>query len=100
IVSNPPYVARPTLRSRQTMPEVRQFEPHTALDGGESGLESIEPLLAQAAKKLRPGGSLLVEIGFDQGRPVLQLARRYFPQAKIAVKKDLAGLDRLLVVKN
>lgn len=100
IVSNPPYVARPVLQNRRTMPEVRRFEPRSALDGGETGLEIIEPLLAQATKKLQPGGSLLVEIGFDQGKTVWQMARHTFPTAQIAIKKDLAGLDRLLVIKN
>ena len=99
IVSNPPYIAQAVVHSPETMPEVRQFEPHLALNGGPSGLETIERLLAQAAQKLNRPGNLLVEIGFDQGPAVLQLARSRFPEAAIQILPDLAGLDRLLVVR-
>jgi release factor glutamine methyltransferase len=80
------------------MPEVNQYEPRQALDGGEDGLDIIRRLLPQAREKLKPGGSLLVEIGSTQGQTVTQLAKIHFPQANIQIKKDLAGLDRLLVV--
>ena len=96
IVSNPPYVSRPELAV--AMPEVRQYEPRQALDGGEDGLELIRRLLPQAKEKLNPDGHLLVEIGSTQGQAVTQLAKIHFPQANIQIKKDLAGLDRLLVV--
>lgn len=99
IVSNPPYVRGPELAAPFTTPEVHQYEPRLALDGGESGLEVIARLLAQAGQKLRPGGSLLVEIGAAQGQAVAGLASLHFPKAEIRVKKDLAGLDRLLVVQ-
>lgn len=100
IVSNPPYVAQAVVASPDTMPEVRLFEPRLALDGGPSGLEVIERLLAQAATRLQPAGSLLVEIGFDQGQAVHALAKQYFPAATVRIKPDLAGLDRLLVVRH
>ena len=98
IVSNPPYISQADLV--QTMPEVQAYEPTLALDGGMDGLQVIHPLLAQAKKKLRPGGYLLIEIGFDQGSEVLSLAKTYFPQAHSLIKKDLAALDRLLVLRN
>jgi release factor glutamine methyltransferase len=97
IVSNPPYVSQPDLAT--AMPEVSQYEPRLALDGGPDGLEVIRRLLFQAREKLASGGSLLVEIGSGQGQAVLKLAQFHFPGASIQVKKDLAGLDRLLVVK-
>jgi release factor glutamine methyltransferase len=100
IVSNPPYVSRPYLHAESTMPEVRHYEPRLALDGGPAGLDLIETLLAQAASRLNPGGCLLVEIGFDQGQAVTQLARSQFSPAEIELKTDLAGLDRLLVVRH
>ncbi|GAB4460776.1 MAG: peptide chain release factor N(5)-glutamine methyltransferase [Anaerolineae bacterium] len=99
IASNPPYVAQADLTNPATMPEVRRFEPHLALDGGPSGLQVIERLLCQAAEKLRPTGSLLVEIGFNQGQAARALAQRHFPKAAAQIKQDLAGLDRLLVVR-
>lgn len=97
IVSNPPYVSRPELS--QTAPEVQHYEPRLALDGGADGLEIVRQLLPQAGERLKPGGMLLLEIGSSQGVPALQLARRYFVKAEIELKKDLAGLDRLLIVR-
>lgn len=97
IVSNPPYVSRSELAA--AMPEVNRYEPRLALDGGEDGLDVIRVLLPQAREKLKPGGALLVEIGSTQGPAVMQLAQTHFPDAAVEVKKDLAGLDRLLVVK-
>jgi len=99
IVTNPPYVSHPELAAASISPEVSQYEPRLALDGGQDGLEVIRRLLPQAKAKLKPGGSLLVEIGSTQGQAVVQLAETYFPGANIQVKKDLAGLDRLLVAE-
>lgn len=97
IVSNPPYVSRAELAA--AMPEVGIYEPRLALDGGEDGLDVVQRLLPQAGEKLKPGGTLLVEIGSTQGTAVRQLAQIHFPRAVIQIKKDLAGLDRLLVVE-
>jgi release factor glutamine methyltransferase len=98
IVSNPPYVSRSELRA--VSPEISQYEPRLALDGGEDGLALIGPLLRQATEKLRPGGAMLVEIGSTQGPAAVQLAQDCLPSADVSVKKDLAGLDRLLVVRS
>ncbi|MEW4567794.1 peptide chain release factor N(5)-glutamine methyltransferase [Tautonia sp. JC769] len=68
IVSNPPYIATdviPTLEAG-----VRDFEPHLALDGGADGLQVVARLIEQAIPLLKPGGSLLLEIGSDQEGPV------------------------------
>ena len=100
IVSNPPYIGQSELLAASMMPEVRDYEPKVALDGGRDGLTVIEKLLWQAGRKLKPNGSLLVEIGFDQGNAVRQLAKTYFSKANVQIKKDLAGLDRLLIVRN
>ena len=99
IISNPPYVNREYLYASTTMPEVGQFEPKIALNGGNAGLDVIQVLLAQSQEKLVSGGALLVEIGYDQGERVLNLARMYFPQARRAVKPDLAGFDRILIIQ-
>jgi release factor glutamine methyltransferase len=99
IVSNPPYVSCAELGSAAVSPEVKLHEPGLALAGGEDGLDVIRQLLLQARHKLNPGGSLLVEIGAGQGAIVSQLARQNFPNAQIELKKDLAGLDRLLALK-
>ncbi|HMQ54854.1 MAG TPA: HemK/PrmC family methyltransferase [Anaerolineae bacterium] len=97
IVSNPPYLRSTDLASPHTAPEVHRHEPRLALDGGGDGLKIIRRLLDQAQKLLAPGGCLLVEIGFDQGEAVKSLTQTQFPGAQIEIKKDLAGLDRLLV---
>ncbi len=97
IVSNPPYLSRAELITN-VYPEVGHYEPALALVGGEDGLAIIRQLLIQAKEKLKPNGTLLVEIGFTQGQAVAQLAQAHFPNDSIEIKQDLAGLDRLLVV--
>lgn len=97
IVSNPPYIRQAELGL--TMAEVHRYEPHLALDGGLDGMLIIRQLLAQAKERLKPAGTLLVEIGATQGDTVRELATTHFPKATITIKKDLAGLDRLLVVR-
>jgi release factor glutamine methyltransferase len=97
IVANLPYVSErdwPALA-----PEIRDHEPRTALIGGATGLEIIERLLWEAAAHLAPGGTLAAEIGDAQGAAALSIARACFPAADVYVMKDLAGLDRMLVVR-
>jgi release factor glutamine methyltransferase len=97
IVANLPYVAE---RDRtDLMPEVGAYEPAGALFSGPAGLEHLRRLLAQAPSHLRPGGALLLEIGYDQGEAVHDLARQHFPTAAIRIHQDLAGHDRVLVVE-
>lgn len=95
IASNPPYVA--TVEFPRLEPEVRDYEPRAALDGGEDGLEVMRGLIAQAPAHLRDRGALVMEIGADQGPRVLALARQRFASARI--ERDLAGLDRVLVAR-
>ncbi len=96
VVSNPPYVAEEEWAS---LPEsVREYEPRLALDGGPGGLSVVRRLLADAARLLRPGGALLVEIGAGQGPHAVALARATFPKAYIRIHPDLAGRDRILEV--
>lgn len=97
IVSNPPYVSEAELAA--TAPEVRRYEPPLALVAGPDGLAVIRRLLPEAKTKLNSPGLLLVEISASQGGTVSQLARDVFPQAQVTIEKDLAGRDRVLVVK-
>lgn len=94
ICANLPYIDSDELRR---LP-VAQHEPWLALDGGEAGLVLIERLLGQAPQALRPGGTLLLEIGAAQGPAAAALARGLFPAAHVRVHADLAGLDRVLIV--
>jgi release factor glutamine methyltransferase len=98
IVANLPYVKRGDWETLP--PEIREHEPRAALDGGATGSEVIERLLRQAPSHLRRRGVLLAEIGCDEGERVAEVARECFPEARVAVKKDLAGLDRLLVLES
>ena len=96
IVANLPYVAE---RERpELMPEVRVYEPPSALFAGPRGLDLLERLLAQTPAHLRPGGVLSLEIGYQQGEAVQALAERHFPHADITIVPDLAGLDRMVVL--
>jgi release factor glutamine methyltransferase len=96
IVANLPYVRSADWEALP--PEIREHEPRAALDGGPDGLREIEGLLRQAPSYLRPGGSLLVELGPPQAAHALGLARRCFPSAAARILPDGAGLDRLLVI--
>jgi release factor glutamine methyltransferase len=96
VVANLPYVRSADWEGLPV--DIRCYEPREALDAGPDGLRVIERLLRQAPPFLRPGAALLLEIGYDQGPPVLALASDVFPKAPVEVKKDLASLDRLVVI--
>ncbi len=93
IVSNPPYIPQtviPTL-----MPEVVQFEPLQALDGGLDGLDFYRKITEEAPNYLKENGYLFFEIGYDQGDAVRQLLLDAGFK-DVAVIKDLAGNDRVV----
>lgn len=97
IVSNPPYIASDSIVRLQ--PEVRVFDPKLALDGGWDGLEAYRAIAAQAARRLKPGGQMLLEIGSNQGEILPKmLARAGFKRTEVL--KDLAGLDRVVVASH
>lgn len=95
LVSNPPYVAESAWRFLE--PEVRDFEPKQALVAGPSGLETIVRLVAGAPEFLKPGGSLVFEIGRGQARAVKALLKK--PWTDVSVKKDLWGIPRTAVAR-
>ncbi len=97
IAANLPYVGSEEWDA--LAPEIREHEPRGALDGGPGGLEVIRRLLATAGPHLRPGGTILIEIGAQQGPAARALAAEHFPQARIDVLQDYARLDRLVVVQ-
>lgn len=78
---------------------VTKHEPRTALDGGPDGLAYIRALIGDAYRWLAPGGLLLLEIQYDQGKAVSTLARNAFPGARVEVHPDLAGLPRLVEIE-
>jgi release factor glutamine methyltransferase len=98
IVGNLPYVAGSAWDALQ--PEIREHEPRGAIVGGERGTELIERLLGQSPAYLAAGGVLALEIDSSQGDAMIEFASGIFAEAQISVVKDLAGLDRVLVVHN
>lgn len=93
VISNPPYISR---RETETLPrEVRDHEPHSALFGGEEGYELYGRLIPEAARYLKAGGLLVLELGHDSlpaVRPLLETPE----WANLLVTNDLAGIPRVL----
>lgn len=93
IVSNPPYISADALGGLD--PDVRDFEPVTALSPGGDGLGAYRRLLPQASRLLAPRGRLLVEIGPDQGEAVRAIGHAAGLPAP-RVLRDLDGRDRVV----
>ncbi|MFQ5442727.1 MAG: peptide chain release factor N(5)-glutamine methyltransferase [Thermodesulfobacteriota bacterium] len=93
IISNPPYVSTKEKESLES--EVRAFEPPAALYGGVDGLLFIRRIIKGGPEYLRPGGVLLMEIGWSQGEAVKGLASKDPALIGATVKKDFSGMDRI-----
>ncbi len=93
IAANLPYI--PSAEIATLEPEVRQFEPRLALDGGRDGLDLVRRLVATCPPALAPGGRLLLEIGQGQAEATSALlnARGF---AEVEVRRDLAGIERIV----
>ncbi len=96
LVANPPYVRQRDMSS--LAPEIHDHEPAVALEGGRDGLEVVRRLLPQTPGKLRPGGALFMEVGYDQGAEVRRMAEGLFPGAPVQLERDLSGIERVLTV--
>lgn len=96
LISNPPYI--PTEDIGKLMEEVRFHDPVLALDGREDGLYFYRRITEQAGKYLKPGGWLMYEIGCEQGTDVSAIMQGE-GFTEVTVKKDLAGLDRVVIGK-
>lgn len=93
IVSNPPYIRTEEIRKLQE--EVRLHDPYGALDGKEDGLYFYRRIISEAGGYFDHQGTLLFEIGYDQAEDVKRLMEEA-GYSQIYVKKDLAGLDRVV----
>jgi protein-(glutamine-N5) methyltransferase, release factor-specific len=97
ITANLPYL--PTKVWQKAPPDVKNFEPKTALDGGSDGLKYYDELFHQIVERnLR--ATIICEIDPSQKRSFPRLVKRHFPKAKIEIKNDLAGLPRVVIIKN
>ena len=95
IVSNPPYV--PVTQREGLQREVRDWEPHVALFAGASGFEIYERIVADAPRVLRPGGWLVMELGFGSLERVKELLAGW---RDLRVKDDLAGIPRVIAARH
>jgi release factor glutamine methyltransferase len=91
VVANPPYV--PTHDIATLAPEVREFDPRLALDGGPDGLDAYRLLAADARRLLSPRGAIVVEIGIDQRDAVMALFDSE-SMSVAAVRPDMHGIPR------
>ncbi len=96
IIANLPYVKSSEIE--KLSPEVKDFEPILALDGGEDGLAKIKQLLGQIKGKLLPDGCLLLEIGQGQAKVVTSQIKNHFPKAEIKLITDLNAIERVVKV--
>jgi len=96
ICANPPYLSE--LEWRDVDPVVRDYDPVQALVAGAIGTEAIELILADAPRHLASGGSMVVEIGWQQGPDAMRLARAA-GAAHVVVLPDLVGRDRILLAR-
>lgn len=96
ILSNPPYIASDVIAGLD--PEVRDYDPRLALDGGADGLDAYRVLAPQAFAALKPGGRLMVEIGFDQGETAAALIEAA-GFANLALIRDTGDRDRVITAR-
>ncbi len=92
VVSNPPYVSSDDRTALQR--EVRNHEPHVALFAGPSGFEIYERLITDAARVLRPGGRLIMELGYRSRDRVAAMLSP--PWRDVEIVPDLAGIPRVI----
>ncbi len=96
VVSNPPYIPAPDIEGLD--PEVRDWEPRQALDGGADGLDVVRALLDAVPGVLAPGGSFIMEFGFGQAEAVEDLVRAS-PLELVRIVADLQQIPRTVVAR-
>lgn len=93
IVSNPPYIAKAEIATLE--PEVRDYDPALALDGGSDGLDAYRAVARDTKRLLAPGGRLIVELGAGQAAAVSALFEAVGLKVT-GIREDLAGIERVL----
>ena len=94
LVCNPPYIKN----TEHIQSAVLSNEPHVALFGGEDGLYFYKKVFEKAHIVMNDRSMMAFEIGFDIGDALVELATQSFPNAKVVLKQDMNGLDRMLFV--
>ena len=93
ITANPPYI--PSAELGALAPDIRDFEPRVALDGGTDGLDVVRAVVAGASAHLEPNGVLAVEVGHDQAPRTTELFKRS-GFVEVGVQKDYGGHERVV----
>jgi release factor glutamine methyltransferase len=94
VISNPPYVSRDEIQRLQ--PEVRLFEPEMALYGGYDGMEFMRRIVDRAPSYLKPGGALMLEIGYGQSEEVKKILKGSGRLTAPEIVKDYSGIKRII----
>jgi release factor glutamine methyltransferase len=97
ILANPPYVSE--AEYEDLAPEVREYEPQTALLAGEDGLRDIRQIVDVAAERLKPGGTLFMEIGHTQGDALAALVKAFPSLTLTRISTDLQRIPRVAVIE-
>ena len=97
ILSNPPYVTEAEFE--QLQPEVREYEPEIALQAGEDGLRDIRQIIDVSAARLKPGGTLFMEIGHEQGEALAELVKQFPSLTLTRFSNDLQRIPRVAVIE-
>ncbi|KPK01129.1 MAG: hypothetical protein AMK71_06760 [Nitrospira bacterium SG8_35_4] len=92
VISNPPYI--PTSDIKNLEPEIKQWEPRTALDGGADGLDAYRSIIPRAGNFLKNNGILILELGIGLAQPVSGMAE-HAGFSGIEITKDFAGIERI-----
>ena len=92
IISNPPYIPYSEIITLEV--NVRNYDPHIALDGGEKGLDHYQIIAQEAKKFLNPRGIIALEIGCGQAEDVTNIFKNF---NLVNIKKDLSNIDRVLI---
>ena len=91
IIANPPYISKEEIQLLDT--EVKDYEPHLALDGGEDGLDFYRTIASQSAKYLLAGGCIFLEVGYTQGT---QVAALFSSNYDVEIINDFNGVARIV----
>jgi release factor glutamine methyltransferase len=94
VVANPPYIATPDIPGLPV--EVRDHDPHVALDGGSDGLDAVRVIVSDLDRVLADGGAAFIEIGFGQAQAMVALARA--ARFACSFRRDLAAIERVAII--
>lgn len=97
ITANLPYIPHEEMQTLSL--DVYHYEPRIALDGGYKGLEIYERFFKELPNYLEPGGMACCEIGHNQGENIVNMGGKAFPNGSVELVQDLAGKDRIVIIK-